>query len=264
MNKLIAVLLLSTIGFSQNCENSILDEVLINDNINQYFQMALSLNIDNLAFLNNCDDTITYTIFAPGNNVPTASITPLLGAEGELMDYILYYITLDTGELFDVNVLCANIIDSEEAGMCTPYFFNMMDGNTTTFYMEMDPNIVDFPIQSVNINNTNISIESLDNPICACNGEIIIIDDLIWAPGINIEEYDQSVLIYPNPAKNVLNVSKIVELGVLEIIDMNGKVLLCEEIDNNAQIDISNYKKGIYLISFKSDHQRFREIISIN
>ena len=35
---------------------------------NRCFQLALSLSLDDLAFLNNCDDTTTYTIFAPGNN----------------------------------------------------------------------------------------------------------------------------------------------------------------------------------------------------
>ena len=55
MKKLISVLLLSTIGFSQDCENSILDEVLINESVNQYFQMALSLNIEELSFLGDCD-----------------------------------------------------------------------------------------------------------------------------------------------------------------------------------------------------------------
>ena len=128
----------------------------------------------------------------------------------------------------------------------------------------MDPNISDFPIQSVNINNANISLESLDNPICACNGDIVIIDDLIWAPGVSLEENRKVISIYPNPANNVLNVSKIVELGTLELIDMSGKILLTKEINHNTKIDISTFKKGLYLINFKSKNQRFREIISIN
>jgi len=264
MKKLIALLLVSTMGFSQDCENSILDELLLNEEVNEYFQLALSLSLDDLAFLNNCDDTTTYTIFAPGNNVPTSSVSTLLALDGQLIDYILYYITLDTGDI-DVNMLCENIIDSGETGICEPYILNMMDGNTATFSMEMNPNILDFPIQSVNLNdNTNISLESLDNPICACNGEIIIIDDLIWAPGVNLEENIQSISLHPNPAKNVLNVSKIAHSGILELVDMNGKVLLSKEIDSDIQIDISNYKKGIYLINFRSEKKGFTQMISIN
>ena len=162
-------------------------------------------------------------------------------------------------------MLCENIIDAGEIGICEPYILNMMDGNTVTFSMEMDPNILDFPIQSVNLNdNTNISLESLDNPICACNGEIVIIDDLIWAPGIGLEENSSSVSIYPNPAKDVLNVSKIAETGVLEVIDISGKVLLSQEINKDTQIHTSNYKEGVYLISFTSKNQRFTQLLSIN
>ena len=94
MKKILIVLLLSTIGFSQNCENPILDEVLQNSQINQYFQLALSLNITDLNFLNNCDTDLSYTMFAPSNNVPNSSVLALQSLPGELMDYISYYISI--------------------------------------------------------------------------------------------------------------------------------------------------------------------------
>ena len=92
---LILTIILSNIGFSQDCENSILDEVVQNENVNQYFQLALSLNIADLSFLNDCDSDETYTMFVPGINVPTSSAATLLSLDGDLIDYINYYITTD-------------------------------------------------------------------------------------------------------------------------------------------------------------------------
>ena len=75
---LILTIILSNIGFSQDCENSILDEALQNENVNQYFQLALSINIADLSFLNDCESDATYTMFIPGNSVPTSSAATLL------------------------------------------------------------------------------------------------------------------------------------------------------------------------------------------
>tara|TARA_B100001250_G_C19815438_1_gene798055 strand:- start:2249 stop:3004 length:756 start_codon:yes stop_codon:yes gene_type:complete len=251
VKRLIALLLVSTIGFSQDCENSVLDEVLMSEEVNQYFQMALSLSLDDLAFLNNCDDTTTYTIFAPGNDVPTASITPLLGAGGELIEYILYYIT---NLQIDISY-----VGWEGNGGNTN--MEMMDGNQAVFSCGVDPDIGGLYAL---VNDVSLSDLSFSNPICACNGSIYILDDLIWAPGVNLEENSQSLSLYPNPAKNLLNVSKVVDLGVLELVDMNGKVLLSKEIDTDIPIDVSNYKKGIYLINFISEKEGFTQMIAIN
>ena len=92
MRKLFILFFLPIIGFSQNCEDSIIDEILGNNEINDYFQIALSLSLDELDYINNCDEDMSYTMFAPGNEVPTASATQLMGLDGNLIDYISYYI----------------------------------------------------------------------------------------------------------------------------------------------------------------------------
>tara|TARA_Y100001968_G_C19351886_1_gene715093 strand:+ start:258 stop:1010 length:753 start_codon:yes stop_codon:yes gene_type:complete len=250
MKRLIALLLVSTIGFSQDCENSVLDELLLNEEVNEYFQLALSLSLDDLAFLNNCDDTTTYTIFAPGNNVPTSSVATLLALDGQLIDYILYYVT---SPQMDMGNYCP---DNPDEGYSLSTNIEMMDGNQAIFTCGVNGVTLE-PYMAVNDVTSTTTI-------CTCNASIYILNDLIWAPGINLEENSQSLSLYPNPAKNVLNVSKVVDLGVLELVDMNGKVLLSKEIDTDIQIDISNYKKGIYLINFISEKEGFTQMIAIN
>ena len=112
------------------------------------------------------------------------------------------------------------------------------------------------------INGVNISNHL--SPICACNGLIYIIDDLIWAPVINLNENDQLLDIYPNPAKNTLNVSKITQSGVLSIINLNGRTVFSKVVDNKTIIDISKYQPGLYLVEFKSTHYSFTESLIIN
>ena len=254
MKKLITLLLISTIGFSQDCENSILDELLLSDEVNQYFQMAVSLTMDELAFLNNCNDTTMYTIFAPDINVPTAAVTPLVGGTTPMIDLLLHYIH-NQPETPSSTISFGCLMNP-----CTiDDYFDMLDGNS--IYIQGGGEI---PNNASGIINENINVINPGEPICACNGVIYIIDDLIWPPSINLGENSQSLSIYPNPAKNLLNISKVVEFGTLEIIDMNGKILLSKEVTNNNQIDISKYQKGIYLINFKSKNQSFRERILIN
>ena len=43
MKQILIFVLLSTIGFSQNCENPILDQVLESNDVNQYFKIAFPI-----------------------------------------------------------------------------------------------------------------------------------------------------------------------------------------------------------------------------
>lgn len=69
------------------------------------------------------------------------------------------------------------------------------------------------------------------------------------------------IKIFPNPAKNYLNVfaSNLLEFSVL-ITDVNGKLLQKEYINNTGEtalIDISNLASGIYFVKVKSPSKNF-------
>ena len=238
MKKLV-FLLLPFIGFSQECENSILDNVLQNSDVNQYFQIALSLNIQELEFLNNCDTTLSYTMFVPGNDVPNESVNTLLTLDGEFMDYIPYYIyegSLSYSDL--VNLNGSDII--------------MNDGNSANI------NYYDGPF----INQSMLTISDL----CACNGIIHVIDDLIWAPGVfnfDIKENNNSKLHYDYFEKNVV-ISDVNTTTVIKITDLMGRVILFEKITTPTQIKLENYQKGCYFINIFIDDDIYSKKIIIN
>jgi Secretion system C-terminal sorting domain len=72
-------------------------------------------------------------------------------------------------------------------------------------------------------------------------------------PSTNINEVykEEQFEVYPNPGTNIITIksdTEANELLILELIDVNGKVLIKEEIFSNQQIDIASLQNGIYYI----------------
>ena len=137
---LILTIILSNMGFSQDCENSILDEAVQNENVNQYFQIALSLNVSELGFLNDCDSDETYTMFIPGISVPASSAATLLSLDGELIEYIYHFI--HAGE-----ITLGSVYNN----------LPMMDNNNTTLNVSGGPNGLNY---GVDIMATEASVDA--------------------------------------------------------------------------------------------------------
>lgn len=57
------------------------------------------------------------------------------------------------------------------------------------------------------------------------------------------------VAIYPNPAKNVINISGVEEGESIKIMDITGQILLTTKADSDkTEINISKYSRGIYFV----------------
>jgi photosystem II stability/assembly factor-like uncharacterized protein len=66
--------------------------------------------------------------------------------------------------------------------------------------------------------------------------------------------------IYPNPAKDVVNINLTEKTtGIVSIYDLNGKLLFQQEEENknHIKIQINNLKKGIYLVELKTDTKQY-------
>ncbi len=72
----------------------------------------------------------------------------------------------------------------------------------------------------------------------------------------------QSFTIFPNPANSIVSlefVSTIKQAAQLSIIDINGKIIMSQNINastnkNNITLDLSNYAKGIYLVKLQTNN----------
>ncbi len=67
---------------------------------------------------------------------------------------------------------------------------------------------------------------------------------------------DTKVQVYPNPAKDFVNLSiadKTLLKTELKVLDLNGKTVLRQKIESDQQvIDISKLPNGMYILSFEN------------
>jgi len=66
----------------------------------------------------------------------------------------------------------------------------------------------------------------------------------------NTEEVEnQQLAIYPNPAKDVLNIKNLADNQEVTIYSINGSVIMKTIASGNAEINISELRPGMYVVS---------------
>ena len=115
----------------------------------------------------------------------------------------------------------------------------------------------------VMINDANVTTPDL----FAGNGTVHVIDGVLL-PNLTTsiqEKNNLDLLVYPNPAVNVLNIAlNSNELFNLTITDLNGKQILAERISNiSNMVDISNLSSGMYLLRIANSNAQSTTKIQI-
>jgi len=76
--------------------------------------------------------------------------------------------------------------------------------------------------------------------------------------GISEIGTDNSIVVYPNPTSDFVNIKfekSVSENSIVELVDINGKSLLLQEIKSNKTetvINLSNYPESIYFIKIST------------
>jgi PKD repeat protein len=85
--------------------------------------------------------------------------------------------------------------------------------------------------------------------------------EMTWTTGINTIEFTDS--FYPNPASEFIIIqSTNNSLASLEIIDLNGKILLRKDfLSDNEVVDVTSLENGIYLV--RTYHQGYSRITKL-
>jgi len=83
---------------------------------------------------------------------------------------------------------------------------------------------------------------------------------------VGLEEQEillHNVKVFPNPAKDIINVEleENVIADKIELYDIKGKLVLAQELNN--KINISDLDPGIYLLNVRSNDAYFRKRISV-
>jgi hypothetical protein len=93
-------------------------------------------------------------------------------------------------------------------------------------------------------------------------------------PGTNALSIDENqsniedIIVYPNPTSDVvyINLPNNNEVNLIKIFDVTGKVIYSNEYKNieKIEINVSNFKKGIYFISVNNQTKTFQKKLIVN
>ncbi|GEM_PF-4193457 len=83
--------------------------------------------------------------------------------------------------------------------------------------------------------------------------EVIMVPD-----GTDIPQHETAFSVYPNPAKDVLNV-ETQNINQVRVFDLTGKVIYSQNVNaNNVTIQVSEFGQGMYILQVETD----KEVIS--
>ncbi len=92
----------------------------------------------------------------------------------------------------------------------------------------------------------------IENGIVAANGDIFIRNQKY---NTVTEHTNRNIRIYPNPANDHVCINGIKGTAILNIYNVNGKLLVTKQIYNESSINISNLKPGIYIYRINNENK---------
>lgn len=105
--------------------------------------------------------------------------------------------------------------------------------------------------QSIQVNkNALYTLTTIHNNGCRFSDSIFVVS----LSGIN-DEWSRKIKIYPNPASEKLTIElpEFIEKTSIEISTMNGKIVQQEEnVSEKHNINLTDYKQGIYFVKIKN------------
>ena len=78
-----------------------------------------------------------------------------------------------------------------------------------------------------------------------------------------ISEFEKSLAVYPNPAKDVLNVKGM--MTQVEVYNTMGQCLMSKQVNGqNAQISLAGFDNGIYFLRISNNGETAVRKFSVN
>jgi len=117
-------------------------------------------------------------------------------------------------------------------------------------------------LQTITFNGTNNSYD-----VTLCSNDTINMVEMckMTITGVNEVVTNSLFNIYPNPAKDFLNINNSVGNIKIEITDLTGKIIFKDALQNNFEtIDISSFKKGIYIVTLSNPNVKYIQKLVIN
>ncbi len=193
--------------------------------------------------------TYTYTSTKEGYETVDGSITVVDGDVSESVEMIpiIYYYSInftviDGSTSLDGADITINGETQTTNATGLAVFSNMEDGSYT---------------YTVSLNG----FEAYDDQVIV-NGEDVDVEVNLVIDGL-VNQVATSLIVYPNPASEIINISLDREIENISIYSIDGKLLNSYNIKNpQCQIDVSNYEKGMYLLRIvTSDYMISKNVV---
>lgn len=193
--------------------------------------------------------SFAYNLF-PGQEAPltpdNVAISPVISIPQEDTTLLNFKIGTNYDQLNNHNVAIYILEENAEFSTdLTPFYTRNFAGISTAQDESLD--ITEFAG-----NNIQIYIRHYDSDAQF----VLLFDDVEIINGVmstNETTTKSTFNIYPNPAKDIVQIQTTLNDYSIEIYDMHGKLI--HTFSNLSQINVSNLEKGIYMIQLKTDKE---------
>ena len=154
-------------------------------------------------------------------------------------------------------------VDTFDACVGSTFTYDIQNTNATSYqWLKNNVNVVGQTTGILNL--TNLTANDAGNYTCNMTNECgttttMVLHLTVSCLGTNtVASLEKGITLYPNPAKNILNLKlpENIDVNVNSVTIANslGQIVLIQKTENTTTIDVSNLQKGIYIISLSTNY----------
>jgi hypothetical protein len=170
---------------------------------------------------------------------------------------------LDFALTYDHTILTFDSVLNATPYIQSFYYYNVSDSTLRFTSNSLHEYAIDSPLVFVRftMNNGMMSTTDINNSLSLLNGDTCsseIIDPL----GLNIRKTEQlgEIIMYPNPAKNILYIKS--DYSKMDIIDISGRIVF--SVQMSGHIDTGFLTDGFYVCRFYKDGQSNEKLLLVS
>ncbi|MCK5080487.1 MAG: T9SS type A sorting domain-containing protein, partial [Bacteroidales bacterium] len=80
-------------------------------------------------------------------------------------------------------------------------------------------------------------------------------EEVCWiVTGIEDPELSDEISVFPNPARDILNITSSTDVTHVTIMNYVGQVVYNQKVveDNNIQVNVAGYETGVYMVKVET------------
>ena len=155
------------------------------------------------------------------------------------------------------------VVDTFDACVGSTFTYDVQNTNATSYqWLKNNVNVVGQTTGILNL--TNLTANDAGNYTCLMTNECgttttMVLHLTVSCLGTNtVASLEKGITMYPNPAKNILNLKlpENIDVNVNSVTIANslGQIVLIQKTENTTTLDVSQLQKGIYIVSLTTNY----------